>query len=541
MDGHDLQPGITLAGRYRIEDLVGEVAGSRTWRAMDTILNRSVGIQALSSDDPRITAFLEAARQSTSVPDPRFLRVLDAVADEAGTTYVVREWTRAVPLAVLLREGPLSNRRAATLVSEVADAMARAHEVGVYHRSIDPATILVKDNDAVRITGLGTEYALHTTGSEADPALRSAGSGEIGAPASTAQALYAEQVDVTGLGRLLYACLVARWPGGRDFGLAPAPTEHGTLLRPRQVRAGISRDVDAVCDRILCNPPRHHAPPLRSARDIAQALTLAGEDESLLIDTAPSLVGQAGGAITDPIGGVPAKNGPPAVLSSSGATAIAEQKPPAPLLGRRPVVVARALVATGIALLVAMAAVLAFFVGRNSVGQSSDGSQESGDPSTPAALTSQPLPARGVSDFDPQGDLTEHPEEAAYAIDGQPDTIWTTSQYANSPKLGGLKNGVGLLVDLGGQKQVTSVDVSFGAAPTRYQVWTTPAGTTDAPTLLTELGKLAGGKAAGDSSVVRVDPPVTTRFVLVWLTSLPEEAPGFYRGVIRDISVEGTA
>ena len=81
MDGHHLQPGMTLAGRYRIEDLVGEVAGARSWRAMDTILNRSVGIQALPSDDPRTTAFLEAARQSTAVPDPRFLRVLDAVAN----------------------------------------------------------------------------------------------------------------------------------------------------------------------------------------------------------------------------------------------------------------------------------------------------------------------------------------------------------------------------------------------------------------------------------------------------------------------------
>lgn len=540
MDGHDLQPGLILADRYRIEDLVGEVAGARTWRAMDTILNRSVGIQVLSSDDPRTAAFLEAARRSTAVPDPRFLRVLDAVAEEAGATYVVREWTRAVPLAVLLREGPLTNRRAASLVSEVADAMARAHEVGVYHRRIDPATILVKDNDAVRITGLGTDHALHTSGPVAGQAPRDGGAGALGAPASTAQALDAEQVDVTGLGRLLYACLVARWPGGRDFGLAPAPTEHGRLLRPRQVRAGVSRDVDTVCDRILGDPPRHHAPPLRSARDIASALMLVGEDESTLTDTAPSLGGQVPVAAKQPVGEASAGSRQP-VNWPAGATAVTGgQQAPEPSSGRRPVVVARALVAMGVALLVAMAAVLAFFIGRNSAdpGQA----EPSGDPSSPAAVASRPLPARGVSDFDPQGDLTENPEAAPYAVDGQPGTTWTTSQYAGDPKLGGLKSGVGLLVDLGSQKQVVGVEVSFGAAPTRYQVWATPAGTTDAPTQLTELRQLAERNARGETSRVRFPTSaVTTQFVLVWLTSLPEEADGLYRGVIRDISVEGTA
>jgi hypothetical protein len=45
-------PGSTLAGRYHIEDLVGESAGSRTWRAFDSVLNRSVGVQVLAADDP---------------------------------------------------------------------------------------------------------------------------------------------------------------------------------------------------------------------------------------------------------------------------------------------------------------------------------------------------------------------------------------------------------------------------------------------------------------------------------------------------------
>ena len=505
MNGHAIEPGQTMAGRYRIEDLAGEVAQSRTWRAMDTILNRSVGIQTMPSNDARATAFLEAARASTTVLDPRFLRVLDAVADEGGAAYVVREWTRAVPLAVLLRERPMSNRRAATLIGEVADAVARAHEVGAYHCCISPATILVNDNDVVRITGLGTEHALYASGrpDEAE-----------GRPCD-------EQADVLALGRVLYACLVARWPGSRESGLSPAPTEHGRLLRPRRVRAGVSRDVDAVCDRILGDPPRHDAAPLRSARDIAAALSRLDDDEPEPTGLSPSPA---------------AATGTPTWASSSRTT---DGSPARGGTGSLP----RALVITGVALLVAMLAVLAFYVGRQSAGDgaASDTSDGPKVPASSATAAARPLAARAISDFDPQGDQTENPEEAANAIDGRPDTTWTTLQYSTSPEFGGDKGGVGLLVDLGNQKAITSVGILFGATPTRFELWAAPAGTADAPTLLTELRQLDARNATGDSTRVRLDSPVRTQFVLVWLTSLPQEAPGLYRGIIADISVEGTA
>ncbi|MGH3452825.1 MAG: protein kinase family protein, partial [Nocardioidaceae bacterium] len=212
MEGQAIQPGSILAGRYRIDDLVGEAAGSTTWRAFDQILNRSVSIRAVASDDPRRAAFLEAARRSTAVSDPRFLPVLDAVPDEDGIAYVVREWSRGLPLSVILREGPLPSQRGATIVAEVAEALAYAHEAGMPHRAINPSTVLVKDNGAVRITGLGTEYALRAAAPAPSP-------DAADDPAADAAARHAgEQVDVRALGRVLYACLVARWPGGRGFG-----------------------------------------------------------------------------------------------------------------------------------------------------------------------------------------------------------------------------------------------------------------------------------------------------------------------------------
>ncbi len=556
LDATDVHPGDVLAGRFRVEDLIGEVGGSGVWRATDEVLNRSVGVQELRATDPRASGFLDAARASTAVTDPRFLRVLDVADDEAGHAYVVREWARAVSLAALLRAGPMSNRRGAGVVSEVAAAVDAAHEVGRTHRRLDPTTVFVKDSGAVRISGLGTDYALLGGVAAQQPARASVAGGARLAPRTPVEIVEAaEQEDVLALGRLLYACLVARWPGGSessDGGLPPAPTEHGRLLRPRQVRAGISREADTVCDQVLGRPPRHHRPPLRSARDVAQALALVGDDPAALHDSQPSL----GGGEHDPFGGLGAfgalpqeppppallpevrparRNPPPAAVTGSGAP-----DPPRAAAG------ARRWVWLAVLCLLGVLAVTAYAITR---GPEPDvaGSARS-TPTTSAGTPGQreprfaaALPVASASSFDPQGDDgTEHESEAPAAVDGLRDTTWTTLEYYGDPEMAG-KDGVGLLLDLAQERQVTGVDVRFGAEPTSYQVFTAPPGTTEPPTTLAGLDRLGGQRDAGLESAVTGSTPVLTRYLVLWLTSLPEESPGTYVGVVDEVSPRGLA
>ncbi len=556
--GRPLHPGDVLAGRYRIEDLSGEVAGSQVWRAADDVLNRSVGVQVLSAADPRAPAFLDAARASTAVTDSRFLRVLDVADDEHGHAYVVREWARAVSLASLLQEDPMDNRRAAALVGEVAAAVEAAHEAGSNHRRLDPSTVFVKDGGAVRISGLGTDHAL--LGSAADVDGSGPGSGGLSAiglaprtPIDLVEA--AEHEDVQALGRLLYACLVSRWPGGRDFGLPAAPTEHGRLLRPRQVRAGVSREADAVCDRILGQPPRHHQAPLRSARDVAQALALVGDDPTSLYDDQPSLVGGE----TDLFGtlysfGSPADAPPPALLPDPRPTRrkpAQEPEPVSPIARSRAAARAstqgdRKWIWLAVILLLAVVSLVAYAVGRTTTNRL-DTVEPSQTPSTSPRATSTPveramdraIPVVGLTSFDPQGDGSEHPDDTAAAVDGDPQTAWKTLEYYGDPRLAGLKKGVGLLLDLGADQQLSSVLVRFGAQPTSYAVWAAPAGTTDPPASLTGLEKLGGQQGAGTDASVNLSDPVTTRYVVLWLTSLPAQSEGTYVGVVDEVSLRG--
>ncbi|WP_372727242.1 protein kinase family protein [Nocardioides sp.] len=238
---HSVRPGDVLADRYRLIDLLTESGGGRFWRAHDRILERHVALHVISESDERASGLLEAARRSATVLDRRLLRVLDADQVD-GLCFVVNEWGQGHSLDVMLaKTGPLAPRRAAWLVSEVAAAIAVAHDTGVAHGRLVPENVLVDRTGSVRVIGFAVDAALH------------------GLPAGRIA------TDVADLGGLLYCALTGKWPGVSRSDVAPAPHEHGQVLRPRQVRAGIPRPLDALCDAVV--NPYAAATPSRLGED----------------------------------------------------------------------------------------------------------------------------------------------------------------------------------------------------------------------------------------------------------------------------------
>ena len=231
-----IRPGDVLADRYRLVDLLSESGDGRFWRAHDRVLERHVALHVISADDPRAEGLLVAARRSATVLDPHILRVLDAERS-AGLCYVVNEWGSGTSLDIMLATGgPLAPRRAAWLVGEVAAACAVAHAAGVPHGRLNPENLLVDTSGAVRVIGWSVDAALHGC---------SEGSAEG---------------DVVDLAGLLYAALTGRWAGRSGSAVPPAPTDHDRVLRPRQVRAGIPRELDSLCDEVLHPRPGRSVP-----------------------------------------------------------------------------------------------------------------------------------------------------------------------------------------------------------------------------------------------------------------------------------------
>jgi hypothetical protein len=240
---HATRAGDVLADRYRLVDLLSESGGGRFWRAHDRVLERHVALHVIAADDPRAELLLDAARRSATVLDTRILRVLDAERT-SDCCFVVNEWGSGTSLDIMLASnGPLSPRRGAWMVSEVADSIAVAHAHGVAHGLLSPENVLLDTAGSIRIIGFCVDAALH------------------GLPPGDPQR------DVVDLAGLLHATLTGRWAGVSPSGVPRAPEKHGRVLRPRQVRAGVPSGLDDLCDELL-NP---RGQKVREVRDLASA------------------------------------------------------------------------------------------------------------------------------------------------------------------------------------------------------------------------------------------------------------------------------
>ncbi|MBZ5738173.1 protein kinase family protein [Nocardioides mangrovi] len=615
-----IRPGDVLAGRYRLVDLLTESGNGRFWRAHDRVLERHVALHVIAEDDERAEALLEAARRSATVPDRRLLRVLDA--DRAdGLCFVVNEWGAGDSLDIMLADGALDPRRAAWIVSEVAATIAVGHEAGIAHGRLVPENVLVDHTGGVRIIGFAVDAALH------------------GLPPGRVS------TDVADLGGLLYSALTGKWPGRSESAVPAAPQDGGRVLRPRQVRAGIPRPLDALCDEVV--NPYASGTRLREVHDVATAqgicdylCAFVGDPTGLA--AAEAAAGHRGTetvslpAMTDPpvraavpepdpdpdpepqpephqephqepqpeptstelpteaglpifdddnddvswltapgepppppppfedpperplFAPAPSDGGPartprhprpvaagrdeywPWADTGAGGTGTGvrvfdEDDEPEPVPGRSSLRVAGAILAC---LLLLVAVVVAFNLGR---GRGPLGTKSDDDPSssptgrTPTTAAAGPISGVTATDLDPQGDPPEeNPELAGLAVDGKPATAWRTNTYTQNFGPGGLKTGVGLVLDLHGTHTVRSVDVTVIGSPTAFSIYVTD----EQPADVAGLTPAAQATASEPRTTVDLDDAPEGRYVVIWLTSLPQ-VPGGFRGQIADVTVDG--
>ncbi|TDU89888.1 hypothetical protein EV138_3468 [Kribbella voronezhensis] len=554
MSNQTVSPGALLAGRYRIAELLAEIDGARVWRAVDEVLSRAVVVDVLPVGDPRTNLLFEAARRAAAAADPRFLRVLDCDMHE-GVTYCVREWAGGRPLERMLSAGPLTGQQAGWLAREVSEALENLHRTGHAHGSISPATVVVTDAGAIKVVGLATEAAL-----------RSAGPGT-------------PERDVRALGEILYASLTGRWPGPAPaWGLQPAPIEHGRLLSPRQVRAGVPRSLDDIADRLLGDPPRHHSAPITSAAGLSAALSgvvgSSHEPPSQMDETVA--VARQNGSVDDATQIVPPTYAPPALdptptpdyqlgngrapaqpaYATAAETRPVRRQPPPPSQnghGRRKPPNdepkargswgGRILILLAILALLSVVGIAQFLVKgaiNNDQGNGGNGGKNTPATSGPPPVTNTKVTIVAAKDFDPppDGNGVEHSEDVKKTYDGKTDTTWTTQSYFKRPDLGGQKKGVGIWYDLGQPTNVAQVTVTLVGDPTSLQLMVpTDAGATSAPDTVDGWKSVAKLKDAGESAVLKPAAPTQTRFVLVWLTSLPKVG-GDYQGEIAEVVVQ---
>jgi hypothetical protein len=146
------------------------------------------------------------------------------------------------------------------------------------------------------------------------------------------------------------------------------------------------------------------------------------------------------------------------------------------------------------------------------------------------------LQVEAARDFDPEGDGSEHPEDTSLAIDGQRATAWATDHY-NSAQFGGLKDGLGLWLDLGKEVQVEQIEVVSPLEGWTFEVKAGSSPQASAAALPATDGSTSFTIGPRGVMVVHLKA-VRTSGLLLWITELAPDS-GRYAASIAEVTVEG--
>ncbi|MGH9293420.1 MAG: serine/threonine-protein kinase, partial [Acidimicrobiales bacterium] len=161
--------GQLLAGRYRVEALIGQGGMAEVYRGRDERLARPVALKVLLSsfagDSELRSRFEEEAKAAAMVSHPNIVAVYDAGEDE-GRAFIVMELVPGETLAALVGRQPMDVGLVRRLGAGILDALAAAHASGLLHRDIKPANVLLGPDDTARVADFGIAKAAQASAAD---------------------------------------------------------------------------------------------------------------------------------------------------------------------------------------------------------------------------------------------------------------------------------------------------------------------------------------------------------------------------------------
>ncbi|WNM29707.1 protein kinase [Streptomyces sp. Li-HN-5-11] len=201
-----------IGGRYRLTERIGSGGMGTVWRAYDELVRREVAVkQPRLPGDPEDDEFRRAAhrlyreaRAAARVDHPSAVTIHDVVVEDS-VPWIVMELIRGESLHEALRRGPLGPAEAARIGLAVLGALRAAHAVGIVHRDVKPANVLLGPEGRVVLTDFGIA---HVQGEESLTATGEfVGSLECVAPERMSGRGAGPASDLWSLGVLLYAAV----------------------------------------------------------------------------------------------------------------------------------------------------------------------------------------------------------------------------------------------------------------------------------------------------------------------------------------------
>src|SRR6266480_3577080 len=150
-------PEATIA-HYRIIEPIGAGGMGEVFKAYDKKLHRVVALKVLPpeyvSEQDRRRRFLQEARAASALNHPHILTVYE-VGEDDGKPYIAMEYVAGETLRQKIAAGALKIRETLEIAIQIAEGLAKAHEMGIIHRDLKPENLMISQDGYAKILDFG--------------------------------------------------------------------------------------------------------------------------------------------------------------------------------------------------------------------------------------------------------------------------------------------------------------------------------------------------------------------------------------------------
>src|SRR5215831_8192129 len=261
-------------GDYELLEEVGRGGQGVVFRARQKSLNRTVALKVVSigqwASQEHLRRFRREAEAAARLEHPGIVPIHE-VGERDGFCYFSMQFIEGGQLDEVVRDTPMSIRRAVELVAKVARTVHFAHEHGILHRDIKPGNILLDEQGEPHLTDFGLARLVETE-STVTRTLEVLGTPSYMAPeqATGSNTKLTNATDVYGLGAVLYQLLTGYLPfvGGTPYETIKLVID--TEPRPpRSLNPKIDRELSTICMKCLeKDPKRRYSSALALSEDL---------------------------------------------------------------------------------------------------------------------------------------------------------------------------------------------------------------------------------------------------------------------------------
>ena len=280
-----------VLGRYRILGELGHGAMGTVYRALDPLIEREVAIKTLHPDLPAEEMsevrerFLREARSAGRLNHPNIVTVFD-VGEDQGVAYMAMELLEGRSLQQILRDPDrLPFATVAGLVAQIADGLDRAQQLGIVHRDVKPANVVVSSSGHAKLTDFGVAYVPSSTMTQTGTMI---GSPRYMSPEQVLGLPIDPRSDIFSLGIVLYEMLAGTPPFVRTGDTTIFPLMNRIAVEPHppimQLAPGVPQAFERILGKALAKRPEiRYQRAAEMARDLRNFLEGKPESPPVLV------------------------------------------------------------------------------------------------------------------------------------------------------------------------------------------------------------------------------------------------------------------